>query len=210
MSSERTLINGGRKLVGVRLADIISYAFSAPFFALLSLIIIYIADSTAYSPLSGYIAILIGGFFLTVLPAAPIVLNVIKGDVDVFISDRKRRPKFYLYALLSYLVGAFISYISKVKVLIIIHLAYFFVTLSVMLITFKTKISAHTSGITGPVTYIVYFLGPMYTVLYLITIPVAWARIKLEAHTPQQTISGAIIAIVITFLTCYFITRVLT
>ena len=190
-------------MVSVKIADIISHAFSAPLFAIYSLLIIYIADNSAYNPLPAYPAILIGVIFLTILPVTPLVLNVIKGDIDVFVSDRKRRPKFYLYALLSYLVGAFISHILKVKILTIIHLAYFFVTLSVLLITFKTKISAHTSGIAGPVTYMVFFLGLTYVFLYLIIIPVTWARIKLRAHTLQQTVLGTVVAIIVAFLTCF-------
>lgn len=190
-------------MVSVKIADIISHTFSAPLFALYSLLIIYTANNSAYDPLPASLAILIGVTFLTVLPVAPLVLNVVKGDVDVFVSDRKRRPKFYLYALSSYLVGAFISYILKVKILIIIHLAYLFVTLSVLLITFKTKISAHTSGIAGPVTYIVFFLGLTYALLYLIIIPVAWARIKRKAHTLWQTVLGTVVAIIVAFLTCF-------
>lgn len=167
------------------------------------------AKNNAYNPLPIYLAILIGCIFLTILPIAPIALNVIKGDIDVFVSDRKRRPKFYLYALLSYLAGAFISYILGVEILTIIHLAYFFVTLSVAIINFKTKISAHTSGIAGPVSYIVYFLGQTYLFLYLIVTPVAWARIKLKAHTLQQTILGTIVAIIVTFLTCFITHNIL-
>jgi len=196
-------------LISIKLAKIISHVLSAPFFALYSLIIIYIANNNAYNPLPAYLAILIGFIFLTILPITPIVLNVVKGDIDVFVSDRERRPKFYLYALLSHLSGALTSYFLEVKILTVIHLAYFFVTLSVAVVNFKTKISAHTSGIAGPVTYMVYFLGPTYIFLYLIVIPVAWARIKLKAHSLQQTISGAIIAILITFLTCYLVMRVL-
>jgi len=196
-------------LVSIKLADVISHVLAAPLFALYSLIIIYLVNNTAYNPLPLCLAILIGGVFLTILPVAPLALNVLKGDIDVFVSDRKRRPKFYLYALLSYLVGAFISHLLKVKILTIIHLAYFFVTLSVMLITFKTKISAHTSGIAGPVTYIVFFLGLPYALLYLIVIPVAWARIKLKAHTIQQTILGTIVAIIVAFLTCFIMHDIL-
>ena len=190
-------------MVGGKLADIFSHALSAPLFALYSLIIIYAANSAAYSPLPACLAILIGGVFLAILPVAPLTLNVLKGNIDVFVSDRKRRPKFYSYAILSYLAGALISHILRVKILTIIHLAYFFVTLSVMIINFKTKISAHASGIAGPVTYIVFFLGLSYAFLYLILIPVAWARIKLKAHTIQQIILGTIVAIIVTFLTCF-------
>jgi len=196
-------------LTSIKLAKIISHVLSAPFFALYSLVIIYIANNDAYNPLPAYLAILIGCIFLTILPIAPIALNVIKGDIDVFVSDRKRRPKFYLYALLSHLAGASVSYILRVEILTIILLVFFFVTLSVAIINFKTKISAHTSGIAGPATYMTYFLGSTYIFLYLIIIPVAWARIKLKAHTLQQTILGTIVAIIITFLTCYIAHNIL-
>lgn len=190
-------------MAGVKLADILSHVLSAPLFALYSLIIIYAANNTAYSPLPACLAILIGGIFLVILPVAPLTLNVLKGNIDVFISDREKRAKFYSYAILSYFVGAIISHILRVKILAIIHLAYFFVTLSVMIINFKTKISAHASGVAGPVTYIVFFLGLSYVFLYLILIPVVWARIKLKAHTVQQIILGIIVAIIVTFLTCF-------
>ena len=196
-------------MVNTKLADVLSHALSAPLFALYSLIIIYAANSAAYSPLPACLAILIGGVFLTILPVAPLSLNVLKGNVDVFVSDRRRRPKFYSYAILSYLAGALISHVLGVKILTIIHLAYFFVTLSVVIINFKTKISAHASGIAGPVTYVVFFLGLSYAFLYLILIPVAWARIKLKAHTIRQITLGTIVAVIVTFLTCFIMYDVL-
>lgn len=50
-------------------------------------------------------------------------------------------------------------------------------------------------------TFVVLFFGFAYSLLYLLLIPVAWARLKMKAHTRAQVILGAMVAVLVTFLT---------
>jgi membrane-associated phospholipid phosphatase len=76
--------------------------------------------------------------------------------------------------------------------------------LVLLIITLKWKISIHASGITSPVTALVYLLGTRMLPLFLFFIPVAWARLELKAHTKFQLTAGAIISSILTWLQMAF------
>ena len=195
----------GAERASIWLARLISYIFSAPLFALYSVVLIVLQGDDVFHPLHACTAILIGFVYLTVLPLLPIILSSIFGRVDLFVSEREKRTRFFLLALLSYTLGILTSQLLRCRGLLIIHASYFIVTLAMMLTTLHTKPSVHVAGVMGPATYTVYLLGPSSIWLYLISIPVAWARIKLGAHTITEVALGGAIAVAATILTCYAI-----
>jgi len=73
-------------------------------------------------------------------------------------------------------------------------------TLVMMTITIRWKISVHASGITGPATVLIEGLGAWGGLFFLLLFPVAWARIRLKAHTPMQILAGALVTIVATWI----------
>lgn len=73
-------------------------------------------------------------------------------------------------------------------------------TLVMMLISLKWKISIHASGISGPFTFLVYVLGTVFLPLYLLILPVGWARIELRAHSLSQVLAGFLLTILLTWL----------
>jgi sulfopyruvate decarboxylase TPP-binding subunit len=76
--------------------------------------------------------------------------------------------------------------------------------LVLLVITLKWKISIHTSGITSPVTALVYLLGTRMLPLFMLFLPVAWARLELKAHDKKQITAGAVISSVLTWLQMAF------
>jgi len=82
----------------------------------------------------------------------------------------------------------------------VVAFAYVCVTLATFLITFVWKISAHTAGIAGPTTALVFVFGTWILPLYVLSILMIWSRVKFRAHTLTQAVAGMIVAVTITAL----------
>jgi membrane-associated phospholipid phosphatase len=144
-------------------------------------------------------SILLGALFLAVLPIAPVVYYARKGTIDIDISDRSKRPKFFAMSIIGYSFGAVTFGILHATSMMVISIAYVCVTLSVAVISFFWKVSVHTTGIAGPVTGLTYVFGWVAVPLYLLLLPVGWARLRLKAHTPAQLVVGVFVAFLVTF-----------
>lgn len=156
---------------------------------------------------------IIGTFIFTgIMPAAPILLMMRKGEVsDLFISKREQRTMPYLFSFLSYVFWTlFLLRVLKLPMFMVA--IGFGTTLSILLITFinlKWKISAHLSGIGGLVGGI---FGVCYRMAYnpvwlfitvlAISALVAVARMELKAHTPLQTLAGFALGFLTVFIPC--------
>ncbi|MEM0336224.1 MAG: hypothetical protein QXT33_07460 [Thermofilum sp.] len=136
----------------------------------------------------------------TFLPLAPILVDTARRRIDIFVSDRRVRLKYYVLTIASYALGAALCTLKNWYVYIPSFAAYAAsaALLAVVNELAKWKISAHTAGITGPTTLLVYACGNHYTPLYLLVIPVFWARLRLGAHTVGQLVAGAITAAAMT------------
>lgn len=121
--------------------------------------------------------------------------------LDLDISRREDRIIPLMLASLgaftgSYLVNTRVEIIN-LEVLSSVLVA---VLISLTIVTFVWKISLHTAALTGIVTLLVVFRGPIFTLAYLTIIPVAWSRLTLKQHTPAQLTGGAIVGAGITYL----------
>jgi len=65
----------------------------------------------------------------------------------------------------------------------------------------KYKISLHIDSAAGAVTVCCLLNSPIFLALSPLVILIAWARWKLEAHTPLQAICGAALAVAVTVTT---------
>jgi membrane-associated phospholipid phosphatase len=186
---------------GERSAEKLSLIFSAPSLAFIAVVVF-----TLYSPigigtmLTQAASILLGTLFLSILPIAPVVYYARRGTIDIDISDRRKRPKFFAMSLVGYSLGAVTFGFLQATSMMVLSIAYVGVTLSVALISFFWKISVHTTGIAGPVTGLVYVFGWKAVPMYLLLLPVGWARLKLKVHTPSQLIAGIFVAVLVTFV----------
>jgi drug/metabolite transporter (DMT)-like permease len=68
-------------------------------------------------------------------------------------------------------------------------------------ITYWWKISQHVSGIAVSTTLMTAALGTGSIPLLLLIPLVAWARVKVGAHTIMQTVAGGVVGVTITFIT---------
>ncbi len=181
------------------LADIISLILSAPTMAgVISIVFAYTFQNELGSVISPLQAATLGILALAVLPVIPIFYYRMKGTVDLNVSERERRPPFFIFAVLCYALGAMIFKMAQSNVMFKLALSYMFVSLGIVAITFFWKISVHTAGIAGPSTILVLAYGLSLLPIYLLTAASIWARTRLKAHTLAQAFMGATTAIAIT------------
>ena len=189
-----------------KIADIISLILSAPLFAIYLFIILIITSQKPEGTLGLAFLIVTGLLFLLILPTAPIVIASRKGETDIYVLEREKRPKFFAIAIISYLMGSIIYKLVAKTIFFLFLACYATVTTAIMVSTLATKTSVHMAGIAGPVTFFVIIYGINYIILYLLLLPVAWARYEKRAHNLSQLVLGAIIAIITTWITLSILT----
>jgi len=188
-------------IYSTKVADIISKALSPVVIAMITTIIFVIGSPIGTGDLNPVLSIVIGLFFLSVFPTALIVYFYKKGVVDLDVSDKKKRAPLYIVIIGGYVVASTIFYVTDCKIMFVLSMAYVCVTSVVTLANFFTKVSAHSAGATGPLLSLIYVFGVVAIPLFVLFVPlVIWARIKLNAHTSPQLITGALIAMTVTFL----------
>ncbi|WP_405267862.1 hypothetical protein [Methanobrevibacter sp.] len=147
---------------------------------------------------------LISLVFASVLPMAIILHWVKKLDTDSDISNREDRFTPLIVGIVSYFIGFLVSlFLGIDHFLTALLLCYAVNTGVVLLITFKWKISVHTTGLSGPVGALILLLGPigaLFGILYPILI---WSRVTLEKHTMAQAVAGGVQGFFLTVLEMY-------
>jgi membrane-associated phospholipid phosphatase len=120
---------------------------------------------------------------------------------DYYAAEKETRYIPFLWTDLFYLAGTMVLFWLEAPSAVTALMACYFVNgFILLLITFKYKISIHASGITGPVTALVYIIGITMIPLFLTVLPVAWARVELKAHTKMQVTTGAILTTLLTWI----------
>jgi len=177
-----------------KLYRLISYMFFPAFVAA--------AEIFAFAPFSKNIvgSLLIGLIFLTLYPTLSIYRKYRQGEIDLDVSDKKDRPLIFLQSIASFAMCAAIFFFVQDKLMFAVALSYFLVTTIIMLINFFSKISTHTAGLAGPITAIVFYFGIFYAPLYLLLLPVAYARFKLGMHNRFQLAAGTAVGAVLTYV----------
>jgi len=154
-----------------RIASAVSAALNTPLITMITflLLILYLGAP------NGLTLIGITGLFGCFLPLAMVGV-LLKLDIieDFYAQDRDTRYIPFLWTDLFYLMGTIALIMVEAPPAITALMACYFVNgLVLLIITCKWKISIHTSGITGPVTALVYVIGSAMLPLFLALIPVA-------------------------------------
>jgi len=181
----------------IKLASRLSAALNAP----LITVVTFIPLILYYGAEMAGLLIAITSLFGCVLPLA-MVYGLLKLDLikDFYARDRATRFIPFLWTTFFYLLGCLSLILVSAPAAVTSLMACYFVNgLVLMVITLKWKISIHASGVTGPVTALIYLLGGLMLPLLLVVIPVAWARVELKAHTVMQVAVGAVLSSVLTW-----------
>ena len=147
---------------------------------------------------------LISLVFTSLLPMAIILLWAKRINTDRDISNREDRFVPLVVGIVSYFIGVLVSLILNAdNFLTLLLLCYAVNTGVVLLITFKWKISVHTTGISGPIAALILLLGPVGAVFGVIYPIVIWSRVLLKKHTLAQAICGGVQGFILTVVEMY-------
>lgn len=185
------------------LAELISWAFFPPFIATLFftfLIFWYAADFG-----EGLKWIVVVSPFLIIVPLIFFAVSLKLGWIsDIDLSRREERPAFLSVFIGSLAVALAVLYILKVPENLLIYvLSSLLVVIFSSIITLYWKISFHTAVTASVITAITILGGGAFSWMFLLILPVGWARVVLERHTLYQVIGGTLIASVITWAVFY-------
>lgn len=180
------------------LAEGISLVLSAPLVAIYTLAILVFLNNPPL-PTSFFVTTC---FFAAILPLIVLFYSRKIGITnDLYASDRKTRTKPFIGAIISYLLGVVVLYVFQAPGNLMALMACYVVNSMVMMIVSRIwKISIHTSGIAGPATFLLYQLGAGMLPFFTFVFAVAWARVKLKAHSLQQVTAGALLTMGLTLI----------
>jgi membrane-associated phospholipid phosphatase len=146
--------------------------------------------------LAGVAALFAGGIPYLVLAA-----GVRRGRLtDMHLSRRDERPIMLAIGLASVMVGlALMALLDAPRELYALVGSMVAGVAVALLISTFWKISIHTSVTAGSVTILAVVLGPWALALGPLVCAVAWARVRLNAHTVGQVLVGAAVGAAVAF-----------
>lgn len=189
----------------LKTAKILSYLFLPPVLNLLSFS--FVIFGFEREPGSARLIFFYTSFFTVLLPVLIFILFLRKGkiaDPDARVRSERHVPYIVFTIVISagLLLIPWGNFSSEVHSLYIIYL---FNLIFLFLVNLFWKISAHTmgaGGFTGTLLFAtgIYGLAGIPVILLL-----AWARMKLDCHTPAQLVAGAVAGLINTLLLFYFL-----
>lgn len=190
----------------VALSRLISRLTPAPLINLYVGIIFSIASPIGLGPiLNPLSSVLICLVVMVILPISPIVYEALKGNVDLDVSERESRTKFFLFSMICDLIAFSLYSYLGCHIMSTLAAAYFSVTLGVLLVSLKSKISVHGAGVGGPGAALIYVYGPLALVVGIIWILVICSRVSLKQHTLKQSVGGVALGVIIAWVTYFYI-----
>jgi len=177
----------------------ISLLCSAPATAAILSIIMALYSPIGLGILNKLQAAALGVLFLSIVPTVAAFVFYKKGIVDIEVSERKKRTPIYFISLGSQALATLVFNILSTKIMFVLSAAYVAVTLFILFINMKWKISAHAAGIAGPITSLCIVFGWSLLPLYLLLIPIFMLRLILKAHDIWQLIGGTAVSIIVTY-----------
>ena len=110
---------------------------------------------------------------------------------DWDIRRRKERIPVYAFALVTQIAGIGMALLTGRTAVANILLIFWILGLLFFLITLYWKVSVHAGVNAALVTFLVMILGEEFFWLYIILLPVGWARISQGNHTVSEFTAGA-------------------
>ena len=180
-----------------RLANFISIFVAPPTMAIVATISLSLWSPIGLGFLSVPTTMLVCFLCFALFPFLSIIyFNRRKGH-DLYVSKREARTPLYLIAILSYLFAAVIFLITGTKIMFLLALGSFFVSIALMGINLFWKVSIHCAGVSGPIFALICVFGVNAIPLTSIVGLVGWSRLELKNHTFAQTLVGTLIAFTI-------------
>jgi len=191
---------------GVQIARVVSRLTPAPLINLyVGLIMVYTSPISLGPMLNPTMALLILVLGMVILPIIPIIHSAWRGHIDLDVSSRENRARFFAFSLLCYAMVYIIFSLAECLILAVLSAAYFTVTSGVMIATLKTKVSVHGAGVGGPGTALLIVYGWIAWPIIILWITVIWSRTVLNQHSLAQAVAGVMLGILITVPTYWLL-----
>jgi len=140
---------------------------------------------------------------LSVLPVFIVIIYLVRQKKldGIFINPHRQRRKVYVLASSVAVAACFFLYwLGAPRLLVVTFTAGLVAIVTFMVINFAWKISLHTAFVAASVTVLTIVYGYLGALTVVLVPPVAWARIKLDYHTPLQVTTGALLSVCIVVL----------
>lgn len=147
-------------------------------------------------------------FFVFIIPFSYFMYLVfIKKEFDFDVTQRSKRVGFTLKSMGSFAVGLLLTFFMD-RQLFVITGAVFLATLSLVLVTTRWKISFH-GGLNSLIFCTInYLYNWHFWWLFLLLLPIGWARLTMKKHTVAQYAAGVALctgiffAVTLLFISC--------
>jgi len=187
-----------------KICKIISITMSPISIAAVITVVFSLFSPIGIGKMSAFQSILTGFIFLGIIPFLLILFFSKKYSIGIDIHDRTKRTPIFLSIILNYIIGMFIFWFFNNYIMFLLVFSYCMVAIIIMAINLFWKISVHTAGISGPLTALVLIFGVYFIPIFLVTIPIAYSRYKLEFHNKTQLLAGFFVPIFITYIIYFF------
>ena len=195
-----------QRSISERIARVISFLTISPF-----QIVVYIvfAGIICQNLIQEFILDSISGIFFLVIPLVPLVYLGRRNRITNYSIKREDRGILLSFQIMGFIGMTVIYYLYpqytglNTEILFLFGVGYTLLNVFSLIITsgLKFKVSLHMTGAASSITALTIVLGWLWGFLYLFCLLIAWARIKLKAHTPQEVIVGALLGILTIFIT---------
>lgn len=176
----------------------ISLVLSPPFLAFIAVTIFAFFSPVGTGLLFPWQSFLLGVTFVVIGPIIPLSTMVALRKLTIDVKNRRDRPFLYLAAIIVYLGGAFLAWFFQNHCMAVIAIAYAAVTSAIAIMSLFWKVSAHTAGVAGPITGLMWVYGVFVAPFLLLAVLVAWARWHQGLHTITQLAIGIVTALLVT------------
>jgi membrane-associated phospholipid phosphatase len=176
-----------------KLARAISNFTAPPFLAIPTYIIVGLHDQE-FKGLNFWLGEFLAITFGVTLPVVTVgIMFSLNKLTDMHIPIREQRNLPYLLSILSYAIGTLLLWLLVGSGLLLgVMLCYTVNVAIVAIINLGWKISAHATGVGGPLAALTVLFGWAMLPLFLLMPIIGWARVYLKAHTLGQVVAGSI------------------
>ena len=181
-----------------RFAHLISELFSPVYQVFFMLLVVGIHSAGL---VQGLLLGAVASLFAGGIPYLILATGVRRGRfTDMHLSRREERPIMMAIGLASVVVGLGLMVLLDAPRELFALVGAMVAGVAVALVVSAFwKISIHTSVTAGSATVLVLVLGPWALVLTALVVAVAWARVRLGAHTVSQAVVGAAVGAAVAY-----------
>lgn len=178
-------------MLSEKVAHIVSAVVSFPVISIAEVVFLSIIEALPPSLILVLFALHVVAPF-----APPLIYSKVLKKGDIFVSRREDRIPLFIPGLLAYLVAAIFFKLEGYMFVAGLELVSFISTFTLFVVSFKWKISIHMASLTLPISYFTLIGYPQVLAFSILVPLLAWARVKVRAHTPIQVLAGSIVGVI--------------